>query len=502
MDAEGRRFNVLGKCLVIAAASCLALPAADTYWPAEKWRTAKPESQGLDSQALALAVDQVLQKRLGVHSILVIRHGYLVMDAYFYPYNASVPHDLASVTKSLTSVLTGIAAGQGLIQTDQKLLSFFPKERPENPDELKQRITVGNLLHMESGLDCGYLPGEQELEQMKRSANWVQFALALPMKYEPGTHSAYCSPGYHLLGSAIGAAAHQTELEFARRNLFGPLGIRDVVWADDPQGRSHGWGDSHLFPQDLARVGYLYLHGGRWDGKQIVPADWVAMATTPATAERGGPGALGIEWNASNGPNGRQYGGTGRGGQSLIVWPELDTIVVITAGGNAGQIAPLIRQAIRSGATVPPDAEADRRLQAKIADAARAPEAGTATPLPALAAKISGVRYEFPLNPSRLDSLSLTFGGAPRLNVKYLGQELSFPLGLDGRYKLGPFGPLHLLAGAQGQWTSDDEFLLDLNFIANINHYTLKLKFDGGKVEVEANEASGLIRNGHFTGTE
>ena len=123
-----------------------------------------------------------------------------------------------------------------------------------------------------------------------------------------------------------------------------------------------------------------------------------------------------------------------------------------------------------------------------------------------MAAKVSGVRYQFPLNPSRLEALSLTFGREPRLSVKYLGEDLSFPLSLDDRYKLGPYGPLHLLAGAKGRWTSENEFLLDLNFIANINHYTLKLRFDGGrsdggKIEVDATEASGLIRNGHITGT-
>jgi CubicO group peptidase (beta-lactamase class C family) len=239
-------------CLV----GCLALNAAMPYWPGERWRTATPEQQGLDSQALASAIDQVLQKHLGVHSLLVIRHGYAVLDAYFYPYNSTTQHDLASVTKSITSALTGIAVDRKLIRTEQRLLSFFPKEQPGKPDEQKQRITVGNLLRMESGLDCGYAPGEQELEQMKRSPDWVQFALSLPMKYEPGTHSSYCSPGYHLLGSVIAAAAHQSELEFGRKYLFEPLGIRDVLWADDPQGRSHGWGDSHLYPQDVAMIGW------------------------------------------------------------------------------------------------------------------------------------------------------------------------------------------------------------------------------------------------------
>src|SRR5262249_37934666 len=156
-------------------------------------------------------------------------------------------------TKTITSTLTGIAVGKGMIDLDRPMLSYFPNEQPVPLDDQKRQITIGNLLRMESGLDCGYLPGERELEQMKRSGNWIQFALSLPMKYPPGSHAAYCSPGYHILGAALAAAAHQTELEFARKNLFEPLGIRTALWPPDPQGRSHGWGDSHLYPGDVAK---------------------------------------------------------------------------------------------------------------------------------------------------------------------------------------------------------------------------------------------------------
>ena len=159
-----------------------------------------------------------------------------MVDAAFYPYDGRTPHDLASVTKTVTSVVTGVAVAQKLLRLGQPLLPLFPKETPAQPDARKQKITVEDLLRMESGLDCGYAPGEVELEQMKRSPNWVQFALSLPMKYDAGTHSSYCSPGYHLLGSAIGAAAGMKESEFAQKFLFGPLGIHGVVWADDPQG--------------------------------------------------------------------------------------------------------------------------------------------------------------------------------------------------------------------------------------------------------------------------
>ncbi len=483
---------------------CSAAFAQAVYYPGEQWRTATPESQGLDSVALAAVIEQIRQKQLGVHSLLVIRHGYVVSDTSFYPYDGKAPHDLASVTKTITSTLTGVAVGSGLLKLDQPLLSFFPKESPANPDEKERTITVGNVLHMESGLDCGFLPGEQELEQMKRSANWVQFALSLPMKYDPGTHPSYCSPGYHLLGSIIGAAAKTTEAEFGQKNLFGPLGIRDVVWAVDPQGRNHGWGDSHFYPRDVAKIGYLYLHGGMWNGKQLVPADWVKTSITPSTGGRGAPGGYGIEWNVTNGPNGLQYGGNGRGGQILWVWPDLDMIVVSNAGGNGGQLGPLIRAAVKSEQALPANADGDAQLKKASMTAMQPPSAISVPPMPAMASTISGNVYTFPVNSSRLDSLSLKFAGngTATVDVKYYGEPLSFPVGLDGVYRIGKYGPLGLPAGATGKWTSDSEFLLDLNFIANINHYTLAIKFTPAKtIEVTADEASGLMRNGHLVGT-
>ena len=485
--------------LLVVAAACQAQPA---YYPAAEWRTATPESQGVDSAALAAAIDLAGQKHLGIHSLLVIRHGYVIADASFFPYAGTAPHDMASVTKTLTSTVTGIAVGRGIVKLDDKLLSFFPEQAPADPPPAKQRITLGDMVRMESGLDCGYLPGEQELEQMKRSADWIRFALALPMKYDPGQHSAYCSPGYHLLGSAIAAAAHQTELDFARKELFGPLGVSKAVWAVDPQGRNHGWGDCHLFPHDLARLGYLYLHGGEWNGKQIVPRDWVARSIAIPSTPRGEPGGMGYEWNASNGANGRQYGGTGRGGQSLIVWPDLDMVVVSMAGGNTGDFVQSVRQAVKSDAPLPANGEGARSLRAAIAGAAHAPAATPTTALPALAKSVSGAVYDFAVNPSRIDSLSLTFGSGPeaRVSFQYYGEPFSFPVGLDGVYRIADTGPLGLPGGAQGKWTSDHEFLLDINFVANINHYTLAMDFQGDHVEVAADEASGLIRRGKLTG--
>jgi CubicO group peptidase (beta-lactamase class C family) len=461
----------------------------------------------VDSRLLTAAINQVMEQHLGIHSILVIRHGYAILHADFYPYSSDSPHDMASVTKSITSAVAGIAVGQGLIRMDQPMLSFFPTERPQNPEPRALRITVGDVVHMESGIDCGYEPGERELELMKQSPDFLRFALSLPMRYDPGTHASYCSPGYHILGSLVAAEAHRTELDFARRSLFEPLGIRTVVWASDAQGRTHGWGDSHLFPEDAAKIGYLYLHGGQWGARQIVPRDWVTASLTPPPGARGDPGGLGYAWNARRGPEGLQFGGEGRGGQSLTVWPDLDTVVVILAGGDPGPIEGGIRQAIRkaiqSDRPLAPNPEAWRHMQARAAQAAQEPPPQPAPEMPAMAAEISGAIYDFPVNASRLGDLSLEFRapGEARVMVKYQGETLTVPVGLDGRYRRGPYGPFHLLAGATGKWTSPNEFLLDLNFIANINHYTLRLRFEGDHLEMADDEASGLIRSGRVIGT-
>ena len=187
----------------------------------------------------------------------------------------------------------------------------------------------------------------------------------------------------------------------------------------------------------------------------------------------------------------------------MIVWPELDTVAIILAGGNPGDLGPMIRKAIRSEQPLPANPEAYRRLTARVAKAAQGPPASPVAPLPALAAKISGAVYGFPVNPSRLDSLALEFRSPAdaRVTVKYQGDSLTFPIGLDGRYSLAPCGPFGLLGGAMGRWSSPNEFLLDLNFIANINHYTLRLRFEGDRLEMTADEASGLVRDGHITGT-
>lgn len=496
----------LFRLAALVAVMGLLQAAPAPYYPGKSWREATPESQGLDSTVLAGLVSNISAKHLNVHSVTVIRHGNVVLDTYFYPYQRNTPHDAGSLTKSITAAIMGIAVDKGRVKTDASLLSFFPGEAPRDPDPQKQKITVADLLTMRAGLDCGFAPGERELEEMRHTPDWVKYTLALPMKYEPGTKFGYCSPGYHMLSSIITSAYHEPEAEFGKRNLFAPLGITDVIWPPDDQGRTHGWGDIHLHPLDFAKIAYLYLHGGTWEGRQIVPAEWIQKSITKqADPGRGAGSGYGYGWWLANTDGLEEFGGNGRGGQRIAVWAAKDMIVIVTGGGyQTNEVMPAIVRSIKSDGALPANAAGTADLKARVADAAKAPAPVAVAPPPAMANKISGVQYEFARNPSRLDGLSLTFNGGPeaRLQLRYLGQDFTMPVGLDGVYRLGPNGPFKLPAGAIGHWTSDTDFLLDVNFIANINHYALAIHFTGNGIEVTANEASGLIRNGHLAGTK
>jgi CubicO group peptidase (beta-lactamase class C family) len=215
---------------------------------------------------------------------MIVRGDAMLLDAYFYPYDGSTYHDLASVTKSMITTLIGIAVDQGKLDLDQPMLSFFPERTIANLSELKDKITVRHLASMTAGLACNPHDDEVTLEEMRASEDWVQFALDRRVAGEPGTNFQYCGLQMHLLSAILQEATGMTALEFAHANLFGPLGITDVYWPADPQGYTHGWGDLCLHPHDMARLGSLFLHEGKWRDRQIISKDWISAATSTKIA--------------------------------------------------------------------------------------------------------------------------------------------------------------------------------------------------------------------------
>lgn len=477
--------------------------AQETYWPTHGWRYSSPEAQGMDSEVLVNAFDYVRDHHTPIHSLTIVRNGHVVLDAYFWPFQDGQFHDLASVTKSVTSTLAGIAIGKHELELRQPLISVFDQRRIANLDERKERVTIEHLLTMTSGLDCYVNSGEITLSQMRGSSDWTQFMLDLPMRDEPGSHFEYCSGGMHLLSSAIMKATGLSALDFARRELFSPLGISNVAWPADGHGVSYGWGDLHLEPLDMAKLGYLWLNNGRWEDRQIVPEEWMraAVQAQPQPARNDQNYGYGLWIYPDRQPP--LFEAEGRGGQRISVTPEKNVVVVFTGGEfEPGDIGAFILRAIKSDRSLPENPSAAARLAAALQDAATPPRSVSFTP--PLARTISGRRYTLAENPLDLKSFVLTFSGTEAAQLQL---ELGYrsdpprPIGLDGVPRVSSDGNFGLPVAVSGRWESDSTFLVEYNEIGNINMYRFRLRFSDDDVEVQLSERSRVIPSARFHGT-
>jgi CubicO group peptidase (beta-lactamase class C family) len=331
--------------LILLAAACTSSPPAPAavtpaspspaspgspppaYWPTSAWRTAAPEDQGMDSARLIAMLDAVRAQRLDLHSLLVIRNGYIVSETYFAPYAQDDLHQLYSVTKSFIATLVGIALDRGDLQSlGQPVLDFFPGRSFANLDDRKRAMTLEDLLTMRAGLE--WQDDDPTIGAMVRSPDWVQFVLDKPMVQAPGGQFNYCSGCSHVLSAILQQATGLTARQYAGPNLFEPLGIASLRWDADRTGMPIGGWGLQLTPRDTARLGYLYLHAGMWDGRQVVPAAWVQTAThkhTPTDGELG----YGYQWWVY--PSYGAYTALGLYGQTIFVVPQSDLIVVTTA---------------------------------------------------------------------------------------------------------------------------------------------------------------------------
>lgn len=491
-----RPLVVLTALALLAACGQPAAPtpaptALPPYWPAADWRTCTPEEQGFDSDKLAQALQTLHERGAAIDSLLLIRHGYVVLDACFYPYNDTAMHDLASVTKTVMGILTGIAADQVKLDLDQPMISFFPGRTIANLDARKGQVTVRHLVRMANGLQSGCMARDEEnLDAMRATADWVQAALDRPTVREPGTRFCYDSPGLHLLSAILQQATGQTALEFAREYLFAPLGIGDALWQADAQGITHGWGDLRLRPHDAARIGYLWLQGGVWDGRQVVSAAWVAEASQAQTSGAA-PDDYGYGWWVA----GDGYYASGRGGQTIRVSPSLQTVAVMTASGSDwDEVGPLLRAALLDAEKpLPANAAAVARLQATLADLAQVPEPQPVPPLPAMASEISGRLYRFGPNDARVETLRLEFGPAAEahLSITRPGSAEVIPkaVGLDGNYRLAADGE-----ALRGSWSDEQTFVLESY---DLGHTIFRLIFEGQRVTVESPQQGLRLEGGN-----
>jgi CubicO group peptidase (beta-lactamase class C family) len=336
-------------------------PSQRDYWPTKGWRTAPPKAEGMDPAVLATIAGNVSSVYPQVRSVLVVRHGYLVYEHYWQGRTAANGDNLYSVTKSVVSALVGIALGEGkLTGLDQPVGVLLARHLPPDPDPRMARVTLEQLLTMTSGLagDDPSLGGDPNVSRRQgASRDWVAHILGRRLATNPGAGFAYSSATSQLLSAIVTDATGQSTLAFARARLFGPLGINSakapapvlvahpspavvkayarapVAWPTDPQGYQLGFSGLKLPSRELAKVGYLYLNGGRWDGRQVIPAGYVAASTRPhSIPPPDGPAeGYGYQWWVTSQAGHPSFLAVGKGGQLLQVVPDLDLVVVITS---------------------------------------------------------------------------------------------------------------------------------------------------------------------------
>jgi len=458
-------------------------PNGSDYWPTEGWRTSTPEEQGVDSEKLAALMDYLLsQSSFRIHSLLIIRNGYVITDAYFYPYEPYMLHDLASATKSFTSSLIGIAIEQGYIESvAQTVMEFFPERTVANLDANKEAMTLEDLLTMRSGLRC---PGEAATREMMASPDWTQFALDQPLDTEPGGLYKYCGLNSHLLSAIVQETTGMSALAFGVQKLFGPLGVTNVTWPSDPQGNNWGWGDMKLAPHDMAKLGFLFFNDGQWDGQQVVSAEWVEAATSGAS--------YGYQWWLK--PSGIYYA-TGVGGQEIWVLPDQKMVVVMTGssgGGGTGAWGDLLMESrilplAESTASLPPNPDGVAALASRTQQAVASPQPEPMPPLPEIAQQVKGKTILLDPNQVGLQFISLNFPEEAEALVRLSfsdGNQVEWPVGLDNVYRFTPF-EYGLSMGLKGWWESDNVFVVQRDVIGGYERERLTTTFEEDQITVE-----------------
>lgn len=463
-------------------------------WPAAEWPHSEPEAQGMSSVKLGAMLKRIAIDNPGIRSITVVRHGTVIMDARISPFAPGDRHDIHSCTKSVLSALVGIAINDGdLPGLGTPVLDFFQGYEIAGIDGGKRALNLGHLMAMSAGLktEDSYLYGWQGLGRMRASHDWAQYILDLPMESEPGTRFEYSNCVSELIAIILQKATGQSAAAYASEHLFEPIGIVDYAWEGSRPGDSWGYSGISLHPLDMARLGYLYLRGGEWNGVQVVPADWVKNSTAPQISAGTLAKSYGYQWWIDD----DMFMMQGYGGQFVYVLPVPDLVVVFTGALPQERFFTprrLLTDYIEAAVI------ADHALAANPAAAARLDSLvqvleheakGPPRAAPDLAEAISDRIFEFAENKMGLRRLVLHFTpGSSEAELEFMlgAAEASMTIGLDGVFRTSEsYGQRW---ACRGQWVNDETFVLEQEAPGKVLRRRARLNFHGDTLRFEIHD--------------
>ena len=330
--------NKLAKTLcILAAAGCISANAQTVPFYDDGLQRSTPEAEGIPSEVIADFFKALDEGGYEVHGLMILRHDKVVAEHWWAPYGPQYPHAMYSATKSFTGAAVGFAVQEGLLKVSDKVQSFFPELMPEHPAPELARLTVEHLLTMSAGHARTQYPGS--------GTDQVRSFLAMDYAHEPGTSFAYNISCSHMLSNIITRVTGLTLYEYLKPRLLDPLGIKDVVWEMDMDGRNMGNGGMHSKTSDLAKFGIFLKNKGVWNGKQLLNREWVEAMTTPHIFQR--PELSEEENNKDDGGQGygyqvwmgrrNSYRAIGGQNQLIMVIPDYD--LVVASNGQIGDEA-------------------------------------------------------------------------------------------------------------------------------------------------------------------
>jgi CubicO group peptidase (beta-lactamase class C family) len=463
-----------------------------------------PEAEGVSSEAISNFIDAANKSKHEFHSFMIVRHGKVVSEGWWNPYRADLKHTMYSCSKSFTATAVGFAVSEGKLTVNDKVISFFPNDLPETISPNLAELKVKDLLSMSVGNKV------EPTGAVIMSTNWVKTFLAQTIDYQPGTKFLYNTAATYMLSAIVQKVTGQKIIDYLQPRLFEPLGINGIDWEIDPNGINVGGYGLRLKTEDMAKFGQLFLQKGVWKGKQILPTSWVEEASSMKIMQN--PSASQAQKDSSDWLQGycyqmwrsrnNSYRGDGANGQFILVLPEHDAVIAITA--EAPDMQSELNLIWR---TLLPALKSEKLKKNKKALAAlKAKIALLATPKPTKnsisnsESMISGKSFSNSSN-KKIESVGFEFkDNVCYLNLKTDSVAHKIPFG-NGKWELSEttkFGP-YLVARAvnnraglapfktAGSYTWKDEKTLEmtLRYIESPHTEVIRANFDGDKVSLD-----------------
>lgn len=476
-----------------------------------------PEAQGVSSKGVLSFIEDADTNVDMMNSFMLVRHGHVVAEAWWAPYDAQTPHVLYSLSKSFTSTAVGLAIAEGKLSIDDDVLKFFPEDAPAEPSANLKSMRVRDLLRMTTGHATEPPMWREEPDSAMKDAAWTKKFLHHPVAFKPGTLFVYNTPATYMQSAIVQKVTGQTVRDYLIPRLFEPLGIETPHWFNSPQGINTGGYGLLARTEDLAKLGQLYLQKGQWNGKEVLPAAWVEDATSLQTSNGSDPNS---DWSQGYGyqfwrSRHNSFRGDGAFGQYCLVLPEQDAVIIITSGvRNMQDVMDRVWDKLLPAfepTKLPADDSALASLQKKISSlSVKTPENLAA---PSVAEEFTGVWFEFPGNAAGIKAIAVDLHSETHsLIVRTKDGEITTPFGytnwkitLDGysagmnRFLSVPEKPL---VAASAGWAADN--VLSIKLVACETPFStmLTLEFDGDKliVDTEHNAAFGPVKQPKLVG--